>query len=699
VKLLSDIYYDVFNDSNTPDKNGEIKMPLTDPSNFGRMTLQGGFGTLYGRIVQYVPQKSFVPNTPIPGSLAVLINGNKTLDGVRGDDVQLVRGGGDFHFIGVAPLTAYGWNRNTDIQGYHLDENGDVDFAPDQGVNGAQNYPISIQMTVAQKEATIVLFKCVSTSMYGLIDPQSMNLLTDLNLYDAQTDSNPQRYGVSTAHLEAYQTHVEPAAILFSEKDTAVKVVMGSGPIATRLVMVNFTPVVPTFAGLEPEVKRDLVSGVAIPVLQARYGDPMKYPDQIRYINQYDLLRQWMQDHPDAPERVWTVSHRLSPSQAATIKSAWAAHDVNAWLFGPSNIWAPTRDGSVKHKEDGDGYLTQSGGTIEGTAYRVATDMYWLDNYRIELLEKYRIINQGLNKLHLDTAASLVRSAAALRVLDHDRYDSDARAAWGYESRAYPSVMETAQDVVKGVLFYLFLLLPFAYFGERLLFGKPDLRQQLMFAFGIFFVIFLVLFEVHPAFEISKNPVIVLLAFIMLALGLLVISLVISKFEEQLKEYQKSVGGIHKADIGRMSVAMAAFSLGISQMRKRRARTTLTCITLILLTFTVLSFTSVVSDIHFNKIPAGENPPYNGLLVRSPSWTELQESAYETLYEEFGATRSVAPRAWFYTDQNSDQSFVTVGTNKNDNTYDAKAVIGLSPVEANVSHVDKAIAYGHWLRP
>ncbi|MCA1597316.1 MAG: hypothetical protein LC772_12960, partial [Chloroflexi bacterium] len=102
VKLLSDIYYDVFNDSNTPDKNGEIKMPLTDPSNFGRMTLQGGFGTLYGRIVQYVPQKSFVPNTPIPGSLAVLINGNKTLDGVRGDDVQLVRGGGDFDFIGVA---------------------------------------------------------------------------------------------------------------------------------------------------------------------------------------------------------------------------------------------------------------------------------------------------------------------------------------------------------------------------------------------------------------------------------------------------------------------------------------------------------------------------------------------------------------------------------------------------------------------
>src|SRR6185437_3179489 len=190
---------------------------------------------------------SFVPNTPVPGSLAILVNGNKTLTGVRGDDIQLVGQDGGFRFIGVAPLTAYGSNRDTNIQGYHLDESGDVDFAPDQGVNGATNYPITLQMTVAQKEATIVLFKCVGTSLYGMIDPQSMQLLTDLNLYDAQTDSSPQRYGVSAAKIESFQTHVEPAAMLFSERDTSIKVLMGAGPIATRLVMVNFTPWVPKF--------------------------------------------------------------------------------------------------------------------------------------------------------------------------------------------------------------------------------------------------------------------------------------------------------------------------------------------------------------------------------------------------------------------------------------------------------------------
>ena len=705
VKLLSAIYYNILNDPNTPDpQTGEVKLPLPTASNFGRMTLQGGFGTLHGRVVHYVPTRSFVPNDPVPGSLAIMVNQSKSYSGVRGDDVQEVGDSGVFSFVGVPPLTTYGASKDTSLQGYHLDSQGEVDLAPDQGTNGAENYPINVQMTVADKEATVVVFPCVSTALYGLVDPQSMTLLTELNLYDAQTDSEPQQYGVSTARLETWQTHVEPVAMLFSVPGSSIKVVMGSGPIATRLVLVNFTPILPRWdtpeqADVVAALRQMKSPGPAdLDALAQKFSNTDKpQPEALQAIHQFELLQQWMKDHPTAPRDVFRVDKRV-PEYADDIEQKWQAADIHDWLFGNPAEWGALRNGSVTHKEDGDGYLTTSGSTIEGTAYKVATDMFWLDDYRVELLSKYRIINQMLDKLHGMTAMELVDSGRGLANLDYNRFDSSARAAWGFESRAYPSVMETAQDVVKGVLFYLFLLLPFAFFGERLLFGKPDLRQQLGFGFGIFFVIFMVLYEVHPAFEISKNPIIVLLAFIMLALGLMVSGLVVSKFEEQLKQYQKSVGGVHKADIGRMSVALAAFSLGISNMRKRKARTTLTCITLILLTFTVLSFTSVVSDIQFNKIPAGSGPAYQGILVRSPSWAELQESAYDTLYEEFGARYSVAPRAWFYTDEKGDQSFVTIGTNKNDLTYDAKAVLGLTPQEKNVSHVDRAVE-GQWLQP
>ena len=56
----------------------------------------------------------------------------------------------------------------------------------------------------------------------------------------------------------------------------------------------------------------------------------------------------------------------------------------------------------------------------------------------------------------------------ALSEKNYARLDAYSRAAWGYEARAYPDVQKTARDVVKGLMFYLALLLPFAFFTERL---------------------------------------------------------------------------------------------------------------------------------------------------------------------------------------------------------------------------------------
>jgi hypothetical protein len=39
-------------------------------------------------------------------------------------------------------------------------------------------------------------------------------------------------------------------------------------------------------------------------------------------------------------------------------------------------------------------------------------------------------------------------------------------------------VKATANDVVNGVIFYLALLMPFAYFMERLLFARPTSRAN-----------------------------------------------------------------------------------------------------------------------------------------------------------------------------------------------------------------------------
>jgi len=61
-------------------------------------------------------------------------------------------------------------------------------------------------------------------------------------------------------------------------------------------------------------------------------------------------------------------------------------------------------------------------------------------------------------------------------------------------------------------------------FAERLLIGLADIRKRLVAIGLIFFVVYMVLRWVHPAFSISPTPVIILIGFFMLSLGAIVIA-------------------------------------------------------------------------------------------------------------------------------------------------------------------------------
>ena len=134
-----------------------------------------------------------------------------------------------------------------------------------------------------------------------------------------------------------------------------------------------------------------------------------------------------------------------------------------------------------------------------------------------------------------------------------------------------------------------------------------------------------------------------------------------------------------------MSIAAAAFSLGISNMRRRKARTLLTLITLVLLTFIVLSFTSVVTGIRYNIVEAPGTPRYDGVMLRTALWEPLEESSYRLLNDEFGQTRAVAPRAWFFGAQLGEQTFLTIarGDKKDDKKDNKKKNEGSTPLLRN----------------
>ncbi len=345
--------------------------------------------------------------------------------------------------------------------------------------------------------------------------------------------------------------------------------------------------------------------------------------------------------------------------------------------------------------ESGLGYEAKRPVMLSHTPLRVTQDMWALDEARMKQLASFRIVNEVVQQLHGTAKKHLDWREAALAAKDYQTADAQAREAWGYEARAYPAVLDTINDVVKGVLFYLALMLPFAFFFERLVFAFPNLRSQIIGFLCVFVVTCVVFAFIHPAFEITKNPWIVPLAFIMVALSVLVITLVVTKFEGQLKEWQMKVSGVHRADIGRMGVASAAFSLGVSNMRKRKARTLFTCLTLVLLTFTVLSFTSVKTGTRFNDRGSKGSPAYQGLLVRNAMWEPLEESAYRVLEDEFGRTRDGRPAGLVL---HLEGGCAVVHHRRPVRparaSFDARAVTGLTPAEAKVTHLDRTLQAG-----
>lgn len=351
---------------------------------------------------------------------------------------------------------------------------------------------------------------------------------------------------------------------------------------------------------------------------------------------------------------------------------------------------------STPENPEGLGYRASDGGRVPLTVYRAASDMHILNAKRIADFVTKGVKNPQVEGLHSEAGARLEAVPEHLEKREYDRAVALARAAWAYESSAYPNVQKTARDVIYGVVFYLALLLSFTYFAERLVIAAPTVQGRVLWTVGIFISIFIVLRMVHPAFDLAVNPFIILLAFVVLALAVLVTSIVVTKFNEQLERLKQELGGIHKADVSRMSAATMAFGLGVANMRRRPTRTALTCVTLVLVTFTVLSFTSVRSGVKINRLPRQENPAYTGIMLRDKVWVQLEDTIPEVMQNEWKERGYVvSPRGWQVSGDITKKANYELSSRADPTVkYTVHSILGLAPQERSISGLDASLLEG-----
>ena len=336
------------------------------------------------------------------------------------------------------------------------------------------------------------------------------------------------------------------------------------------------------------------------------------------------------------------------------------------------------------------------GSTIAFTPLRAARDMWLLDEKRVGDFKAHGLENPRVGRLHENAGKRLDEAETQLAQRNYGKFLSLARAAWALEARIYPEVLGMANDVVKGLIFYLILVLPFAFFAERLLISARTIVWRILGTAGAFSIVFLLLSIFHPAFRVAISPFMILLAFIVLTLSVIVITLVVRRFEELMAERRAASSGVHAADVSRLSAALTAFFLGIGHLRKRPIRTGLTATTIVLLAFSVLSLAAVVQYLKQTVVPyAEEGARYDGLLLRGRQWQAISEIAVDALRNEFGA--DVVPRAWYYSAMVGDQSFVAVTGGREHRTVYVSALVGLTSGEERATHPSEALVAGEWL--
>ena len=188
-------------------------------------------------------------------------------------------------------------------------------------------------------------------------------------------------------------------------------------------------------------------------------------------------------------------------------------------------------------------------------------------------------------------------------------------AAWARLDTIYSEIESTQRDVLAGVMFFIALFVPFAYCMERYLFCFRNIYQQLVAFLLILVMTIFTIRALHPAFQLTYSPMVVIIAFFIVGLSLLVSWIIFMRFEEEMANEQgRTQLGTPQAS--KMKAFGAGFAIGVSNLNRRKLRTGLTCVTLIILTFTVMSFTNVKSLHKTTDTRIADDAAYEGVLLR-----------------------------------------------------------------------------------
>ena len=347
-------------------------------------------------------------------------------------------------------------------------------------------------------------------------------------------------------------------------------------------------------------------------------------------------------------------------------------------------------------RPEGRGFLIGDPPSIPIAPFQVAQDTRYLLAGRIENLHQRGIVNRHLEGLYESSVEELNAAQAELAGGQYGRFWDRVVAAWAKLNVVYAEVEGTQRDVLTGVLFFIALFVPFAYCMERYLFCFRNIYQQIVAFFLILLMTIFTIKALHPAFQLTYNPMVVIIAFFIVGLSLLVSWIIFVRFEQEMAELQRHAHHLMAPQVSKWQAFGAGFAIGVSNLNRRKMRTALTCTTLVILTFTVMSFTNVKSFLKTTHTRTAGDAPYRGILLRHQYWKSLLPMTLEDMRSRFSAVAAVWPRAWIDRAKPSERTLARLyGSQEKGAAVEGILGLGVDLPE----HIRSILTSGRWFEP
>ncbi|MBN2713830.1 MAG: hypothetical protein JXR97_15535 [Planctomycetes bacterium] len=320
------------------------------------------------------------------------------------------------------------------------------------------------------------------------------------------------------------------------------------------------------------------------------------------------------------------------------------------------------------------------------TNLQSSLDYKILNKERLDALIKRNIRNQSIQKLWTEAEEHSINASEERKVKATGPAAANEFYSMALGQRAYTPLHNAANDMVQAVIILMILSIPFAFAMERLLLGFTTIYKQIGGFTFMFLSTFGILYFFHPAFSLADAPTMIFLAFVIILLSGLVIFIVMSKFRHEIKAMQGLVSKVHSAQ-SEGSTALASILIGISGMRNRPLKTMLTAATIVLLTFTILVFSSFSSREGVFKTYIGQGSGLDRIEIHRPSFLSIPGMFTESCEIINRDSYEVYHRNAMYNDPlsrkfASSSPITIIALNpKSGKTLGLKAMLGIQPGE------------------